>query len=426
MNNESRDTESAAVGGEVGAVGAMPVAPGERIQSLDVLRGVAVLGILIMNIQSFSMIMPAYINPTAYGDLSGLNRWVWILSHVFAQEKFMTVFSVLFGAGILLLASRVEGRGLKSAGVHYRRMFWLIVIAIVHAYVFWYGDILFKYGISALLVFLFRKASPRKLLIAGLIVISVGSLSFLFFGWSMPQWPAEAYQSTLEGWKPGAELVAEEVAAYQGDWLAQMGARVPQSIGHQTFLFLIFYGWRIAGLMMVGMALYKWGILSAERSKRFYRRAVLFGLGIGFPVVIYGVVRNFAANWSMEYAMFFGWQYNYWGSLLVAFGYIGIVMLFCQSNLWPGLAKTFSNVGRMAFSNYVLQTLICTTIFYGHGLGLFGRVERTGQILIVFSVWIVVVLFSNIWMTSFRFGPAEWLWRSLTYRKKQPFRYGTE
>ncbi len=420
MNNEIRDTKSAAVGG---VVGAMPVAPGERILSLDVLRGVAVLGILIMNIQSFSMIMPAYLNPTAYGDLTGLNRWVWILSHVFAQEKFMTIFSVLFGAGILLLTKRLEGRGLKSAGVHYRRTFWLIVIALVHAYVFWYGDILFAYGMSALLVFLFRKASPRKLLIAGLIVISVASLLFFFFGWSMPQWPDEAVQSNLQGWKPGPEIVAGEVDAYRGGWPEQMSVRVPQSVGHQTFLFLIFYGWRVVGLMMVGMAFYKWGVLSAERSKRFYRGAVLFGLGIGFPIVIYGVVRNFAADWTLEYSMFYGSQFNYWGSLLVAFGYIGIVMLFCQSGLWSGLAKTFSSVGRMAFSCYLLQTLICTTLFYGHGFGLFGRVERTGQILIVFGIWIVVTLFSVFWMKSFRFGPAEWLWRSLTYRKIQPFRY---
>jgi uncharacterized protein len=99
-----------------------------------------------------------------------------------------------------------------------------------------------------------------------------------------------------------------------------------------------------------------------------------------------------AKNWRMEYSMFAGWQFNYWGSLFVAFGYIGLAMLFCRSTLWPGLKKLLSDVGRMAFSNYLLQTLICTTLFYGHGFGLFGRVERTGQILIVFAIWIVLVL----------------------------------
>ncbi len=401
-----------------------PTGLSERIQSLDVLRGFAVLGILIMNIQSFSMIRAAYINPTAYGDLTGLNKWIWILSHLFACEKFMTVFSILFGAGIVLLTRRLESKGLSAAGIHYRRTFWLIVIALIHAYWFWYGDILFVYGLSALLVFLFRKASPKKLLVAGLIVIAVPSLLYLMFGLSIPYWPPEALESNMATWSPAPEIAAEEIAAYRGGWIRQMDARVPTSIFHQTFLILIWYGWRVVGLMMAGMALFKWGVLSAERSNRFYTRSTVLGLGLGLPVVALGVVLNFANEWRMEFSMFNGWQFNYWGSLAVAFGYIGVVMLFCRSNRGAGLKRLFADVGRMAFSNYLLQTLVCTTLFYGHGFGLFGKVERTGQILIVFAVWIVVVLFSRVWLRSFRFGPLEWLWRSLTYRKRQPFRAG--
>lgn len=400
----------------------VPVAPSERIQPLDVLRGIAVLGILIMNIQSFSMIQAAYINPTAFGDLTGLDRWVWILSHVFATEKFMTIFSILFGAGVVLLTRKLESRGLGAAGVHYRRTFWLLVAALIHAYGFWYGDILFTYGLSALIVYLFRKASPRRLLIAGLAVIAVPSLLYLFFGWSIPYWPPEALASSLSAWSPGPEAVAAETAAYRGGWLAQMDARVPASVFHQTFLILIWYGWRVVGLMMAGMALFKWGVLSAERSDRFYRVAAVAGLGVGLPIAAYGVAYNFAASWRLEHSMFFGWQFNYWGSLAVAFGYIGLVMLFCRSGLWPGLKPLFSDVGRMAFSNYLLQTLICTTLFYGHGFGLFGRVERTGQVLVVLVIWVALVLFSRLWLRSFRFGPAEWLWRSLTYRQWQPSR----
>jgi uncharacterized protein len=401
---------------------AAPIAPSDRILSMDVLRGIAVLGILVMNIQSFSMIQAAYINPTAFGDLTGLNQWVWILSHVFACEKFMTIFSILFGAGIFLLSGRVESKGLRTAGIHYRRTFWLIIIALIHAYCFWYGDILFIYGMSALLVYLFRKASPRRLFVAGLIVIAVPSLLYLFFQWSIPYWPPEALESNVATWRPGPEAVAAEVSGYRGGWVRQMDARVPASIFHQTFLILIWYGWRVVGLMIVGMALFRWGVLSAERTKRFYRLAALIGLGAGLPMVASGVVRNFAENWRMEFSMFAGWQFNYWGSLFVALGYIGLAMLFCRSTVWPGLKKLLSDVGRMAFSNYLLQTLICTTLFYGHGFGLFGRVERTGQILIVFAIWIALVLFARMWLKSFRFGPAEWLWRSLTYRKWQPFR----
>ena len=216
--------------------------------------------------------------------------------------------------------------------------------------------------------------------------------------------------------------MAAETAAYRGGWLAQMDARVPASVFHQTFLILIWYGWRVVGLMMAGMALFKWGVLSAERSDRFYRVAAVAGLGVGLPIAAYGVAYNFAASWRLEHSMFFGWQFNYWGSLAVAFGYIGLVMLFCRSGLWPGLKPLFSDVGRMAFSNYLLQTLICTTLFYGHGFGLFGRVERTGQVLVVLVIWVALVLFSRLWLRSFRFGPAEWLWRSLTYRQWQPSR----
>jgi len=403
-----------------------PIAPAERILSLDVLRGFAVLGILIMNIQSFSMIQAAYINPTAYGDLSGWNKWVWILSHIFASEKFMTLFSIMFGAGIVLLTQRIESKSLKSAGVHYRRSLWLLVIALVHAYCFWYGDILFVYSLSALLVYLFRKASPRKLLIAGLIVISVASLIYIFFGWSIPYWPPEALQQNMMTWKPGAEAVAKEIAAYQGNWLDQMSFRVPASIFHETFLIFFYYGWRVVGLMLIGMAFFKWGILSAQRSRRFYIWAMVSGFGIGLPIVISGVMRNFAADWALEFSMFFGWQFNYWGSLLVAFGYIGAVMFFCQSGLLSWLMRLLANVGRMALSNYLIQTLICTILFYGHGFGLYGRVERTGQSMIIVSIWIFQIIFSWLWMRSFRFGPAEWLWRSLTYKKIQPLRYAKD
>ena len=153
---------------------------------MDVLRGIAILGILIMNIQSFSMIGAAYINPTAYGDLTGMNKWVWVLSHVFADQKFMTIFSILYGAGIVLITKKAESKERLAVGLHYRRTFWLLVIGLMHAYLLWYGDILVTYGLCALVVFLFRKASPRKLLIIGLLVISVASVLYFFLGGQYP------------------------------------------------------------------------------------------------------------------------------------------------------------------------------------------------------------------------------------------------
>lgn len=400
----------------------IPVAPSERIIALDVLRGFAMLGILIMNIQSFSMIEAAYFNPTAYGDLTGLNKAVWIGSHVFADQKFMTIFAILYGAGIILITRGAESKGRKSAGLHYRRTFWLLVIGLMHAYLLWYGDILVAYALCALTAFLFRKLSPLKLLIIGLLIIAVASGISLFFGWSLPHWPAESQQEVMTMWKPGPEVVEQELSAYRGPWIAQMAHRARASFVFQTFVFCIWAGWRAGGLMLVGMALFKWDVLTGQRSKRFYGTLMGIGLGVGLPVVTIGVIRNFAAGWTLAYSMFLGGQFNYWGSLLVSLGYICAVMLVCKCLSQSRAISLLAGIGRTALSNYLLQTIICTSLFYGHGLGWFGHVSRCQQLLIVLGVWAFLLSVTPIWLRSFRFGPFEWAWRSLTYMKLQPLR----
>jgi uncharacterized protein len=261
------------------------------------------------------------------------------------------------------------------------------------------------------------------LLVLGIVVISISSVLYLFFGFSLPHMPPEAYEGMKLSWQPSQEMIEHELAAYQSGWFQQMTFRIPSSLMMQTFVFLIFFLWRAGGLMLVGMALFKWGVFTAGRSKRFYSLLMIVGFGVGLPIVIYGVVQNFAANWSMDYARFFGSQFNYWGSLLVSLGYIGLVMLLCQLPKLFSITRVFGAVGRMALTNYLLQTIICTTIFYGHGWGLFGQVERTGQVLIVLGVWILQLIISPIWLRYYRFGPAEWLWRSLTYWQIQSIRH---
>jgi uncharacterized protein len=177
--------------------------------------------------------------------------------------------------------------------------------------------------------------------------------------------------------------------------------------------------------MLVGMALFKWGVLYAERSKRFYVTQTVVGLGVGLPVIWYGMLRNFDAGWSFDYSMFLGCQFNFWGSIPLALAYVGLVMLICKSAKSGKLSIRLAAVGRMALTNYLMQTVICTSIFYGHGLGLFGQVERWGQILIVLGVWAIQLLVSPVWLRYFQYGPAEWLWRSLTYLKFQPMRVRT-
>ncbi len=399
-----------------------PTSPSERIIALDVLRGVAVLGILIMNIQSFAMIEAAYMNPKAYGDLQGLNYWVWMLSHIFADQKFIAIFAILFGAGIVLLTKRSESKSQSAAGLHYRRTFWLLIIGLMHAYLLWHGDILVTYGICALIVFLFHKTSPNKLLIIGLITISMASLIYFLLAWSVQYWPQEAVQNTMASWKPGEEYIAGEIEIYQGGWLKQMAHRIPSSLYFQSFVFVIRNGWLSGGLMLLGMVLFKRGVLTAQCSKGFYLKSACLGFGVGLPILIYGVYRNFSADWSLDFFMFLGWQFKYWGSLFLSFGYIALIMFIYKSIQSERVFRPLAAVGRMAFTNYLLATIICTFIFYGHGLGLFGMLERKEQILIVIGVWVLQLIGSPIWLKYFKFGPIEWLWRSLTYSRFQPIR----
>lgn len=400
-----------------------PVTEKERIVSIDVLRGFALLGILPMNIQYFSMIGAAYQNPTAYGDLTGANYWVWLLSHILADEKFMTIFSMLFGAGILLMTSRVEAAGKSSAVLHYRRMGWLIVFGLAHAYLLWSGDILVAYGMSGMLVYLVRRLRPRTLLVLGVLAIAVASASLTAYGlWSRHWSPTQVQAATEQLWKPTNLQAADEVEAYRGTWTAQMRYRVPNSVRMETIFFVAFTLWRATGLMLVGMALFKCGVFSARRPSSRYWTMIAVALFIGIPVTLYGTHRDFETGWDFRYSFFFGTQFNYWASLLVSLGWVGAIMLACRAAALIPFTRRLAAVGRMAFTNYILHTVICTTLFYGHGFGLFGKVERVWQFAIVLAIWALQLAVSPIWLKYFFFGPLEWLWRCLTYVHWEPLR----
>ncbi len=172
--------------------------------------------------------------------------------------------------------------------------------------------------------------------------------------------------------------------------------------------------------MLVGMALYKWGVFSAARSPRFYAGAAGLGLLAGVPIVYLGIRMNEANQWDPTFIKFSGEQFNYWGSLFVSSAYVGLLMLFYKSGALGWLRSSLRATGQMAFTNYLMQSIICTTIFYGHGLGYFGRLSRVEMFAVVVSVVIVQLIYSPLWLARFRFGPFEWLWRSLTYWKLQP------
>lgn len=395
----------------------------KRIGSIDTLRGFAVLGILVMNIQSFSMPGAAYLNPHAFGSLEGLDGLVWRLSHLFADMKFMAIFSMLFGTGIVLMNTHREAAGEPVAGVHYRRMFVLLLVGLAHAYLFWYGDILVAYAITGMVIFLFRRRRVRTLLVVGLLFLAIPSAINLMAQWSMPQWPpGQAAQLESEWWLPGSEAIEEEIAIYTSSWTDQLDERIGTAVFMQTQQFLMEFFWRVAGLMLLGMALFKLGVLEARLPAARYALLAFFAGGVGFAIVGYGMHFNASMGWAFETSFFGGGEYNYWGSVWVALCYVAIVMLACRSSALAAITGPLAAVGRMAFSNYLLQTLVCTTIFYGHGFGLFGSVARRWQALITLAVWILCIVFSLLWLRRFRFGPAEWAWRCLTYWQIQPLR----
>jgi uncharacterized protein len=420
--NESVADPSQSQGGSV-----QPIGEKERIVSIDVLRGFALLGILPMNIQYFSMVAAAYFNPTAYGNLSGANRWVWLLSHVLADEKFMTIFSMLFGAGILLMSYRVEAADRRPAPVHYRRMGWLTLFGLAHAYLLWSGDILFTYGLCGMVAYLCRKLRPTKLIIVGMLLLSIAPAILTAEGVWSRQWSARQVQAATEQiWAPTPEMVAREVAAYRGSWTAQMKYRVADSLQLQTVYFVLFTFWRATGLMLIGMALFKLNVFRARLRAADYWTMVFVAICLGIPVILCGTYRDFAAKWDFRYSFFYGMQFNYWASLLVSMGWVGAVMLACQSRQLIPLTRRLASVGRMAFTNYILQTVACTTIFYGHGLGLFGQLDRVQQFGMVLAIWAAQLVLSPIWLRYFLFGPLELLWRSLTYWQREPFRRDSE
>lgn len=375
------------------------------------------MGILVMNIQSFSMPSTAYLLPDTYGSLEGANGLVWIVSHLFFELKFMAMFSMMFGAGIVLMSRHRDAAGAPVLRVHFRRMVLLLFFGLVHAYLIWYGDILVPYAICGCFVVWARKWKPRTLVVAGVILIVIGSGFSVLIGWSSSAFPES--KAGLEASFSIADQ-QDEIAAYQGRWIEHLPFRAYEAVNMQLFVLPLMFFWRIAGLMLLGMAIFKWEVLDAARSKQFYRRMVLVGALLGLPLVAYSTYVGFHHDFDPVHTVGYGSLPNYYGSVPVAFMWIGIVMLMCQSDLFAKIRYVLSCYGRLAFTNYIGQSILATFIFYGYGLGWFGSVSRVEQIGVVLFIWAIQLTFSPIWLRYFKFGPLEWVWRSGVYAKFQP------
>jgi uncharacterized protein len=297
----------------------------------------------------------------------------------------------------------------------------LLLFGLAHAYLLWVGDVLYTFAVCGMLLYPFRKLPPWPLLLSGCGLLVMLAVLSLGMGRSMVSWPPNQLDAFVrENWQPTAVALAAEADIYHGGWLQEVAYRAPIALQLETHLFLIRLAWRAGGLMLIGMALYKWGVFTASRSRRFYLAMIAVGALFGLPLVAWGVHRNFAAGWDPKYSFFFGSQFNFWGSIPVAIGWIGAVMLACKSPRGLRFCRPLAAVGQMALSNYLMHTIVCSFVFYGIGLGLFGLVDRVAQIEIVVAIWALQLVVSPLWLSYFRFGPAEWLWRSMTYLKLQP------
>jgi uncharacterized protein len=388
-----------------------------RIASLDVLRGVGVLGMLAAHIQLFAFPSLARWNPTAYGELDGLNFWIWLVNSILADGKFISIFAMLVGTSVIMQADRAD-RVVPPWRPHVLRMTVLLVLGLLHAYLFWYGDMLVALALCGAVVFLARGLSPKWLLILGGLVFATASVLSMALTWSVAQSDPVALFLWREQWTPRSEVIALEIAQYRGGWVEQMAHRVPAAWESHTWTFGTRVMWQMAGLMLLGMALFKLGVLTAARSPAFYVRMAIAGFGVGGMLISLGLWRSFATQWDLLDYVLVSQELKYWGNLLVSLGWVALVMLVCQRN-WP--LRPLAAVGRMALTNYLLQTLICTTIFYGHGLGLFGQIDRAGQFAIVLGIWALQVLASSVWLTYFAVGPVEWITRWLVFGRRPGF-----
>lgn len=389
-----------------------------RLIVLDVLRGIAIFGILLMNIQSFGLISSEYINPKAVADPATLDWIVWLFNHLVADEKFITILTMLFGAGVLLMASNSRDDGPAFERRFRQRMGWLLVFGLLHAVLLWPGDILAAYAICGVIVVRFRNRTPDELIMLGVSLLAVASILWVLASAVIIHGMPEPTRMGLaeKVWTPTSEMVVQETERLTSGWFASAGDRAVRALGAQVWMFFTERLWRMVGMMLIGMALLKLGFLSGELSRQTYRRVAALGVLVGMPVILAGLYFNEAVDWEFRYSFLLGRVANHWGSVAVSLSWTALAILLVKGNRLRPLWEALLPVGRLAMSNYIGQTIICAGIFYGFGLGLFATLGQAELLLVVFLVWGVQLVLSAWWYRVMGQGPLERLWRYLASR----------
>ncbi len=419
-----------------------PVSGKARIKSIDTLRGVALLGILVINILAFAQPFGAMFDPRVDGASEGVGFALFAGAEIFVEGGMRALFSMLFGAGLLIFMNKPDSDSGEVRGLYYRRTGLLILFGLINAYpLLWVGDILYIYGMTGLLLFLFRDLSASALLRWALGVLllttlihsglhvsmrqlgeTVAQAQALAPGVEMTEQQREAVQAwdaMLEGQGLSEAGQAEEIEARRSGYVDNFVFAAGLTIYMQTVGLLVFGLWDALGMMLLGMALMKWRVFDASRSMKFYLLLTLLGFGVGIPLNAWETMTFVDSGYQIHWQSINRPTYDL-GRLSLALGYTGLVMTICRSGALSRLQSALANVGQMALTNYLMQTVICNFVFLGIGLGRFAEWDRQGMYLFVLGVWIFQIVFSHMWLRHYRFGPCEWLWRSLTYRRRQP------
>ncbi len=431
-----------------------PVAKQDRVSSIDLLRGFSLMGILLMNITDFAYGFQNYafplstVKPVFSGPHWVVNTTAWFLRWILAEGKMRAMFSMLFGAGVILLTQRAEARGagIRVADIYTRRNLWLVVFGMVHGYLIWSGDILFYYGTSALLfLFPFRNVRVKRLMWTAGIILLVNSvlMSAGQYGmrYSAKQAAAKAnaklaqhqtltedeidglkrWQTTQDNWRMPDKKKFEDIAAMQkGYWSAQGHEAKNVLLGELKGAYFGFGDW--VGMMLLGMALYKNGFLAGRLSMKTYAWTAVIGLVVGWSVVGVGAWKAWAGHFDMfKTTMWMTFPYDV-GRIAGALGNAALLLMIFKAGLMKGLLKRIAAVGQMALSNYLLTSIAMKVVFVWGPWHWYGYVEYYKIYYAVAAMWIVNMAFSSVWLRYFEFGPVEWAWRSLTYWKRQPMR----
>jgi len=415
----------------------MATRPSDRIPSLDIIRGIAVMGIFSVNVVGMAMIERAYFNPPDYG-FDGLgDRIMWAANFILVDGKFRSLFSILFGASMVLVIERGITAGKEAWQVHYPRMIVLLLFGLAHFYFFWWGDILANYALVGMIAFVFWRLPIRLLLLASALALSLTYMPALALGFE--RMSAESTEVVEFGNAVISEdedgPLAGEIAAMRAQEIANDKAAHATPAAHframtngthrlRPFESVPDYGLETLGLMLLGMAGYKSGFLTGSWSRRRYTHvaAVL----VGASLLWFG-----QACWRILEADFASGTFRPWGTLFMypmhpfsAMGYAALAILAFGNG--GALAGRLAAVGRTAFTNYLGATVIGTLLFSGIFLGLYGELSRGEAWLIVPPVWAFMLLWSKWWLDRFRYGPFEWVWRCLARWKWEPMRKGVE